>query len=260
MLLRYPQIIHAELMTHRVFSRNAASSRAIPIDKMIESVEKDPFIPLVWFKNVPGMQGKEELSFDERRAAELIWRGAIDDAIRRVRQLTHWDVHKQIVNRLLGPFMHITVVVTATQWSNWFALRIHPKAEPHICMLAQKMRDAMDENTPRLLEINEWHLPFVDRADHARMQESLIKLSVARCASTSYKTVDGFDMTLERAAKVYDSLLKEFPIHASPAEHQARPDRYDRQSDEANMWVCPHLHGNLEGWIQYRKTLAGECS
>ena len=249
MLLRYPLVIHAELMTHRVFSRNAASSRAIPFEKMMRSVIDDPFVPLVWTRNQPGMQGYTELHSTEITLAKDIWMQALSDAVKNARKLSNLQVHKQIVNRLFAPFAHITVVVSSTQWSNWMALRDHPKAEPHIRMLARKMAQAYGASTPRMLNEGDWHLPFVG---HTTLpDDKAIRLSVARCASTSYKTVDDFDMTQERADKVYIDLLGDHPLHASPAEHQAR-------LAEASGEM--HLNGNFaRGWVQYRKTLKGEC-
>ena len=255
MLLRYPLVIHAELMTHRVFSRNAASSRAIPIQKMIKATLDDPFIPLVWTKNQPGMQGYTELSPNEAEAAKTVWMGALTEAVRFTRRLDNMNVHKQIANRLLAPFAHITVVVSSTQWSNWFALRDHPKAEPHIKMLAQKMHVALEASKPTTLFPGEWHLPFVGERDRQRASmghPEPIRLSVARCASTSYKTVDDFDMTQDRADKLFEGLLGEMPIHASPAEHQAKIAVNTSADDLAR-------NGNFgEGWVQFRKTIKGE--
>jgi hypothetical protein len=263
MLLRYPLIIHAELMTHRVFSRNAASSRAIPIKRMINDVLTDPFVPLVWQKNVPGMQGGEELDPVTIEAAKLEWLHGLQLAVRQVRALDALGVHKQIANRLLGPYAHITVLVTSNYWRNWFKLRDHPKAEPHIRILAQKMQVAMDTCETQVLVPGQWHLPFANKDssgtpwksfDEVAMLEP-IRVSVARCASTSYRTVDDRDMDEDTANKIYKSLLGDDPLHASPAEHQARMDKYTHHG-----WDYAHQRGNLApGWRQYRKMLSNEA-
>lgn len=270
-LARYPRCIHAELMTHRQFSRNAASSRAIPVSKMIQSIIDDPFVPLVWGKNQKGMQHSEEcdepIEFDGTKISNREgWLAAMDQAVFFARKFDEAGYHKQIVNRLLEPFMHITVLISATEWSNFFALRCHPDAEPHIQLLAESIHAAMEASEPKPLLPGQWHLPFVNTdvpiAEGDEGLKDAITLSVARSASTSYKTVDGFDMTIERARDVHSKLLGSNPIHASPAEHQATPDAwgidlFDLEGGE--QWMNAKLHGNFIGWCQYRKTLAGEC-
>lgn len=249
LLLRYPRWIHAEFMTHRVFSRNAASSRAIPVMKLIEDVINDPAMPLVWTKNEPGMQGYEELEYREKTVCKLAWERAMNAAIKEARFQMDFGAHKQIINRLLEPFVHITVVVTATQWSNFLSLRDHPAAEPHIRMLARAVRQAMEGAEVKILAPGEWHIPFVDWRErkHLLIDEALA-LSVARCASTSYKTVDGFDMTLARAQEIVEKLRTADPIHASPFEHVA-------QADEINFalqWAHADEHRNFVGFRQLR--------
>lgn len=252
-----PRCILAEFNTHRAFSRNAASSRAIPVARMIRMVEENPFTPMRWTKNQPGMQGYDKLTPHEEREAVALWEDALGQALIVARQLNAIGAHKQIINRLLEPWMFTKVVVTATQWSNFFALRCHPEAEPHMQHLARAMRDAMDASTPRRLIQGDWHLPFVSyddffrtEHDHPGNTEKAIKLSVARCASVSYKTVEGFDMTLDRAIALHDKLIGNVPMHASPTEHQAM----------LNHNMDDDLGGNLgPWWTQYRKTLPGEC-
>ena len=122
-LCRYPLIIHNEVMTHRDFSRNSASSRAIPFKKMRDDIQADPFVPMVWTKNQPGMQGYEEMNPSDARIAKYVWRYSLQDAMAGARKLDALGCHKQIVNRLLMPFMHITVLISSTRWSNFFGLR-----------------------------------------------------------------------------------------------------------------------------------------
>lgn len=282
LLLRYPRPIHAEFMTHRVFSRNAASSRAIPVAKLIQDVMDDPFVPLFWGKNQKGMQATEECNASVKSftvgSGTLdrvnAWTDAAMQAIAAARAFAEAGYHKQIVNRLLEPFAHITVLVSSTEWSNFLALRDHPDAEPHIQILAQEVRKELDrEDNIQVLEPGAWHTPFVEDYD-ARLDESAwdledfrnnaIKLAVACCASTSYKTVDGFDMTLEKAIELHDKLVGSAPLHASPAEHVAQADTfnrplYDRFGEHAGWaWKHSEQHGNFEGFRQYRKMLPNE--
>lgn len=280
MRLRYPRSIHSELMTHRVFSRNSASSRAIPVKKMIEAIRADPFVPVVWGSNKPGMQAGEEINervrtygFEPRDGdswdREDAWLFAMNNAIIMAQAFDAAGYHKQIINRLLEPWMHIEVLVTSTEWSNFFALRLDAAAEPHIQKLATEMSVAMRHSTPTLLEPGTWHLPFVELVERSTYDHGQqITLSVARCAHLSYETTgDGEPITREVADRIYAKLLGSRPIHASPAEHQATPDTFVR-SDLAGdgigfvggFYMKPELHGNFKGWIQYRKTLAGESA
>lgn len=258
-LCRYPYIIHAEVMTHRVFSRNASSTRAIPVEKMLHMIETDPFVPLFWGKNQPGMQAGEEhnarVGIDCGAAAtrEEAWLRARDYAVEHARAFAKAGYHKQIVNRLLLPFMHMTVLISATEWDNFFELRIHKDCEPHMRMLADNivaaMVDCRDDQQVQALEPGQWHLPFIDAASVGTPNIKDIMRSVAMCASTSYKTVDGFEMTDERAQKIWDQLLGR-PVHASPFEHVACADHW---LGAGRNWSSPGQHRNFTGgWRQYR--------
>lgn len=254
-VLTYPRFIHAEFMTHRVFSRNASSSRAIPVKKQIQMVIDNPAIPLAFTKNKPGMQGGDPLDGKAAEIAEQVWMHALFHAVDKAKMLVDLDVHKQYANRILEPFSHITVVCSATEYTNFFALRLHPMAQPEICELARVMWEAYKNSESDELVQNEWHLPFVspheknkimsfgsDRLTH----DDLIKMSVARCARVSYLNHEGKNPTLDEDLKLYDRLLGSAPIHASPAEHQARAEENMTQS------------GNFRGWTQFRKTLKNE--
>lgn len=268
LLIRAPRILLAEMNTHRAISKNTASSRAIPIAKMIDQVMNDPFVPEVWTKNQPGMQGYELLSEALEEQAQTRWLLARDEAVRQAEWMVEIGCHKQIVNRLLEPFMWTLACWSGTEWDNFFALRDHPAAEPHIQILAKAIRKARDEAEVQVLEPGDWHLPFADGSDNwnmvryhegsagldwAGILERVKVLSVARCASTSYLTVEGGEMTLERAQKIYDSLSGP-PLHASPYEHVAQADHVmsaDFPSD-GPMYVSEHDHRNFIGFRQLR--------
>ncbi len=267
LLLRYPRCIHAEFMTHRVLSRNAASSRAIPVEKLIADVLADPFVPLFWGANQKGMQAGAECTekvrvknglWDRQRA----WEEAMYAAVASARAFSEAGYHKQIVNRLLEPFAHITTLVSSTEWSNFLALRDHPDAEPHIAVLAREVRKCLDrEDDIMELQPGQWHMPFTDQTDEEADQgpistklQDYIKLSVSRCASTSYRTTDGFDMTLERAQALYDKLFSK-PFHASPFEHQAVADTCD-----CGTWGAPNQHRNFIGFRQFRAIVEDESA
>jgi thymidylate synthase ThyX len=240
--LRYPRFIHAEVLTHRVFSRNASSSRAIPVERLIQDVLDDPAMPIYWGSNKPGMQAGEELG-----SGEYQWRKAMGHAVASAFELHEMGYHKQIVNRILEPFAHINVLVTATDWDNFFALRDHPDAQPEIQELAKVMKVAMGESEPEFLEDPyDYHIPYIDIANAGYYLNfyDAVKVSAASCASVSYKTVDGRLMTVDKALAICDKLMGD-PLHASPFEHIARP--------------CPEndksLTRNFTGWAQYRAEL-----
>lgn len=282
LLLRYPRCIHSEFMTHRMLSKNSASSRAIPVSKLIKDVEADPYIPLVWGKNQAGMQAYEEcvskvdidvFSEDDgwtvaAVSREEAWLEGMKDAMLRAKRFDNAGYHKQIINRILEPYAHITVVCSGTEWSNFLGLRDHSAAEPHIQILAAQIRDCLESDPIQDLEPGQWHLPFIDNEFFEINSDSkikiidktvynAIKLAVARCASTSYKTVEGFDMTLEKAIEIHDKLVGSIPLHASPCEHVAYADQWSEEEDD-EYWHRPDLHGNFVGFCQYRKTLPNE--
>lgn len=261
-LLRYPKFIHAELMTHRAFSRNASSSRAIPINKMIRDVMDDMAQPLEFRKKKKGMQAGDPFGPRGQQLCRGLWRAAGLTACGAAWLMEKLGVHKQYANRLIEPFAHITVVVTATELANWFALRNHEAAQPEIRALAKCMWELWLRNFPQQLQFGQWHLPFVDdfemiEAWHLWKKDktdpkmvNLIKKSVACCARTSYKNHDKTSSTQEENNGLHDKLVAENPKHASPAEHQASP-MLAKQTGHM-------FSGNLRGWNQYRKMLPGE--
>lgn len=255
MELVYPRFVHAELMTHRVFSRNASSSRAIPVQRALKMIRDRPALPVSWRMNQSGMQGYEVASLATAHEAEGIWLTAMSHAINAAEKLDALGLHKQIVNRLTEPFSHIKVVLTSVWWDNWDGLRNHHMAEPTIEALAIAIKEARDASEPALLKTGEWHLPYITDEDRATQPlDNLIKMSAARCARVSYNNHDGKPTTFEADIKLHDALLVAQPIHASPAEHQACPDERNKR----NRWANPHRHGNLTGWCQYRKFLSNE--
>lgn len=271
--LKYPRFIHAEFMTHRVFSRNASSSRAIPVAKMIEQVRTNPAMPIHWGANQPGMQADKELDEWNKGLAIGAWEAAADHAARLAEDMNKWGAHKQVVNRILEPFQWISVVCTATDWDNFHALRSHPDAQPEIKHLSDLMLEARKASEPRLLKEGMWHLPYADsQADwigayahlkngritrdepkSSEVQSLLSKVSAARCARVSYLTHDGKTSTIEQDLALCERLAGAQPFHASPFEHQATPDTFCR-----GKWTDPELHGNFTGWIQARKLMRGE--
>lgn len=204
------------------------------------------------------MQARRELLPDAKARAQDVWEASRLSAIAHARVLADTGAHKQIVNRLLEPYAHITVLVSSTEWDNFLELRDHCDAEPHMQMLAREIREVLEIQTVNDLAPGEWHLPFVGPLVHGLEygMDELKALSVARCASTSYKTVDGFDMTVERAKEVYDKLVTSKPMHASPAEHVAcADDSLFNPVLNRRVYSHPEQHGNFNGFRQLRHML-----
>jgi thymidylate synthase ThyX len=273
MQLRYPRFIHSEFMTHRVFSRNASSSRAIPVARQIEDILSDTAMPIHWGKNQPGMQAREEHDTEvemfrpfhetsssagfpgwneiedlstqnltmvkEAGTAEEAWRNARDFAIATAQAFNKAGYHKQVVNRLLEPFSHINVIVTATAWDNFFALRLHPDAQPEIHELAKVMFGAMDSSEPTVASA---HLPYLSGQERiGRTLQEQCQISAARCARVSYMTHDGRPSDPEKDIQLAASLWNDG--HWSPFEHQAFP-------------TPGETHANFDGWGSARSIAA----
>lgn len=308
-VITFPRMILAEFNTHRMLSRNSASSRAIPFNKMVKLVEENPFIPIKWMKDHKGMQGNEYLSKESPKDAdspmssaspELIvksdWLAAKSSAVERAKALSEEGLTKQICNRLLEPFMWHTVIVTATEWENFFALRAHEAAEIHMQKIAYMMLDSYNKSKPKQLEAGEWHIPFGDKMDKDRLHELVtgdfstlenkeliekihedlkIKIAIARCARISYLNFEGKD-DYEADIKLHDRLME--MGHWSPFEHCAKAmskEEFDRSyqgilttddidngahpyyADDNNKQYCG-WSGNFRGFIQYRKTFNNE--
>lgn len=258
----YPRIIHGEMLRHRMFSRCAASSRAIPIQRFVQQVEEDPYIPTHWGSNQAGMQAGDELEGEARELAITEWRAAARTATYHAGVFERMGVHKQITNRILEPWMWTCEVITATEWENFFHLRVHPAAHPEIQRIATLMQEAIRDSDPVQVSRGEWHLPLIQDADYerfilrdptapVRVIENLKMVSVGRCARVSYWKHEGAqdaDADVERASKMLAA------GHMSPFEHVARPMYVEEGGGRRR-----NFSGNFRGWVQYRKELPNEA-
>jgi thymidylate synthase ThyX len=280
-----PRIVLAEFNTHRVFSRNSASSRAIPFEKQLLRIMDEPFLPIYWGVNQPGMQAYAELTKAEQVMARRQWKLALDLAIlslvplaggvnalkdkslqRRLRaRYKKYDpyntglfgtplprgVHKQTISRPLEAYMWHTVIVTATEWDNFWALRINKNAQPEIRRAAELMKQAYDASTPQRLRQGQWHMPLIqpDEQEWAVFNaDEAFKVSVGRCARVSYLTHDGI-RDHSKDIELYEQLTS--AGHMSPLEHVARP------MSRKEFAIAP-FSGNFRGWHQYRKDIPNE--
>jgi thymidylate synthase ThyX len=320
-VLSYPRIIHAELLTHRLFSRNAASSRAIPASKMIKDIEEDPFIPVAFQKTHSGMQGTEYFEKESEIMAHVCdWERSLRGVLDMARTMNSNGVTKQLVNRILEPFQWYTCIVTATEYDNFFELRCPQYGSPdnenskfksrkdywkhyhggneetlsktsdldwlkinkgqgeiHISLLAEAMWDAMNESKPKELKAGEWHIPFEDNIDSARIcelykgaetsvpfsfiQDCRVKIATARCARVSYLNFEGKD-DYEADIKLYDRLKA--MGHMSPFEHCARAmsgsemmfnARTTQAVGSTDRVIEEGWSGNFRGFVQLRKEI-----
>lgn len=208
--LEYPRIIHSEFMTHRAFSRNAASSRAIPVKTMLKNIWNFPFIPWYWGANQSGMQASKQLSNTRIFIANTLWRIGVCINLLGSYLLSFIGVHKQLSNRNTEYASYIKTIVTSTDFDNFISLRLHPAAQPEICDLAFKIKDALVNSKPKLLNKYEWHLPYVDDK-YSYTTEQAKKISVSCCAQVSYRTND---ISIDKAIRITDALSKSRPIHA----------------------------------------------
>lgn len=250
--LEYPRWIHGELMTHRVFSRNAMSSRAIPVAKMIARVIEDPATPIIWGSNKPGMQAGEALPISEQEIVENVWKEAAKSAAGFAEKLMEAGLHKQWTNRLLEPFQYMKTIVTATEWDNFFELRTHEDAQPEFRHLAVMMRDAMYNSKPvvrassgLLDDSSQWHMPYITEEERSNCDlTQLRKMCTARCARVSYLTHGGNSPKIEEDLALYEKLVGSKPWHASPTEHAAMV---------TGSWL--YAPSNFVGWTQFRTLL-----
>lgn len=288
--LTYPRFIHSELMTHRLFSRNAASSRAIPVDTLLKLVRESSAKPVSWGKNQPGMQASEQFEGHELDVVIGLWESAAFRAAEVAEMMAGKGVHKQIANRILEPFQNIKTIVTATDMDNFFWLRNHTDAQPEIHELARLMWETLEAATPFDLKPGEWHVPYVwtgrspktgeiaygfdtgqvedgTKVYHELSLENALQISSSCCAQVSYRKLDD---SLEKAQSIFKRLVESTPVHASPFEHCAtpmeNPDFSCGDCQQAPDWEKGVTHadrngkfwsGNFMGWIQMRQLIPG---
>lgn len=254
---RYPRMVHSELMTHRVFSRNGRSSRAVP---SLTLIKENLYIPH-FLKNKSGMQATEELDPQLRMEFEEEWKHLAELTQRQVESWTKRGMHKQWANRPLEWFGYIDVLISSTDWQNFIYLRDDKDAQPEMRDVAHMINHMLKMNNPLSLKPGEWHLPYITREEEINPKIdslTLKKVSAARCARISYKPFDG-NADIDSELRRYDNLITSLPPHASPTEHQATPDkRINSSTPWPERWENPKLHGNFTGWIQHRKLIANE--
>lgn len=272
--LEYPRLIHAEILTHRVFSRNAQSSRAVPVGKTLEA-NRLHIKPVVWGKNKAGMSSTEELDGFKKVLANIVWNTAVKSSFGASWLLSKIGLHKQWSNRLTEWCSSIKVIITATEWDNFLWLRTdETAAQPEIVELARKIKECLETSVPVVLKKGEWHLPYISVVDgkyytqdmnYQLSLEDAKRVSVSACAQVSYRKLD---TSVEAANRIYGRLLNEGKPHLSPFEHQATPiDDFNEVKkltffDIGLIKGCTHIDnhgnpwsGNFKGWCQLRQII-----
>lgn len=285
------RFVLAEINTHRALSRNYRSSRAVPFTKLLAEAN-NPAMPVSYVKNRPGMVGTDQMNESEIAVTRFWWCKAAEAAVAGAQALSETHIHKSIVNRVLEPYLFVHGVISATEWNNFYSLRLAPDAQPEFQLLAKAMEAARNANTPRKLIPGQWHLPYVDEyADAERLDKHLFglgrhgygpaecreilsgmcKLSVARVARVSIKPHDGSNIDVAKDIKLHDKLFVDH--HMSPFEHAAMADEAHWQTTDESMMTADgpvtqtirelvgtyqRQWGNFVGWVQYRKMLPNE--
>ncbi len=276
--LEYPRLIHAEVKTHRILTTSCSSTRAVPFKAVLRNLRENPADIVYWGKAMSGMQAREELKGWQLAIAKFGWVAAREACVLVARVFNAVGLHKQIANRILEPFQNISVLVTATEWDNFFALRTHESAQPEFQTLARMIQDEIAK-TPAVE--CKYHIPFVDSVVssdgfylhwpkglgyNVNLNDAL-KISSSICAQWSYRK---FDPSMDKADKIWSQLVESKPVHASPTEHQAwamenacavDEDGFNPENWEAGVThmdkQCRYWSGNFRGWIQHRQTIKG---
>ncbi len=282
--LDYWRGFHSENMTHRMLSKNASSTRAIPINKVIDHIRKNTGMPIHWGMNNPGMQSNREISIEHEEMARKEWLDCMEDVISHVETLSDKNGingHKQWVGRLLEPFSTIKVVLSGTEIANYRHLRKHPSAQPEFKDLLECIDICIDESVPQALNYGEWHLPYIKTERNSMGElcyysndveldlDTARKISTSCCAQASYRKLDE---SLDKALDIFEKLNlnnnSNDPAHASPTEHQATPMNIIGNPFDPNQWESGITHvrrdgslwsGNFRGWIQHRQLIPNEA-
>lgn len=249
------RFVLAEFNTHRMLSRNSASSRAIPVEKMLARYRDEPAYPISWPTEQPGMQGGAELEDGDLVEAKRLFKAVHDSTLLHISEYlvglgykygadakAH-RLHKSVINRLLEPMMWHTVVATATCWDNYFDLRCHELAQPEIRVASELARKAMNLSVPNDVPFGDWHLPYVLESELASNRFDwldLARISSARCARVSTMQHDRDEVDVEADFALCERLMSAEPMHASPFEHPAMPLTNDK------------FVANFKGWVSYR--------
>lgn len=252
--LFFPRIILAELSKHRMFSFNTASSRAIPITRNMDEIDEFFYESDDIRINQKGMQGFKQLVDSQLTNYHVLHRRLWNFTKDIVAEMVTTDAHKQHVNRYMEPFQYTRVILTATEFNNFFLQRNHPSAMPDIQLLAKKMHIAIGNSVPTFLRKGEWHLPYQLNDEYNLPIADQIAICVARCARVSYNNFETNKPDVEKDLKLFNFLIDQTPPHLSPLEHVAQCTDFhaDEFLTESGEYVRQNWFANFRGWQSYR--------
>lgn len=268
--ITFPRMVLADITRHRCASYSFESTRAVPVEKRIEMVRNEPFIP-VFRERTTGMAQGAELTGTDLERARAAWRFSSEQAAHAAEGLLH--VEKGLAGRLLEPYSWITGIMSATEWDNFFNLRCHPAAQRELQIIAEMMRDARQDSIPNELGYGEWHLPFITDEHYDQLQESELPYeSAGICAAVSYLRQHDDQPLGSGISRWHEKLAPS--NHWSPGEHPARVVTEDeqriileRQDEEYTMAAFEarkpqnadqmEFFGNFRGFVQLRKHYPG---
>lgn len=220
LMVRFPMRYLTHMNTHRKFSRNTRSMRAIKAEYFIEEVLSDPYIPEKWYHEKVGMQGPEITDPVIINSLRMQWCYLRDDAVFRAREFMKLNIHHEHINSILAPWLWTEQIISSTEWENYLLQRDHPDSVYPMQLTAQSIRRALEDSTPKLVLEGNYHLPLIREDDRELPLKTQLKLSAARCARKSYDRESSV-MERERDLRVYQQLVSADPPHMSPFEHQA---------------------------------------
>lgn len=289
--VKYGLIVHSEWIRHRLLSNSVKSNRAVSMKQIRKEVIEDPYVPIKFGGQQAGMVAIDEDQFGYAKVCRWLWKNSRWGAVG-----VHWlfeklKLHKEITNRILNPWQWVRSTTTATDYDNFYKLRLHKDAQKDINVIAKAMHEALQLSEPMLINAGEYHVPYVSRrrtgngeleyydSDGTQLNtQQAIEASCARCARSSYDNHDGTKASYFNRAtakgrsdqEIYQDLINSDPVHGSCGEHQATPlvVAYKNKkpiypagmthvSVEDGILTTKYWSGNLLGFIQHRQTTKG---
>jgi thymidylate synthase ThyX len=228
-----PLYIHTEILTHRRFSRNASSARAMSTTRY---AGLGYYMPPQFYQSQKGMEASAQ-PIKHQWLARMVWSAAIQGTELAARVLERLKVAKEQRNRLIAPAKMVKGIITGTEsaWQSFFHLRNNKNADTAMQVFAREAYHAIINTRWSYDTI---HAPYdIDPLVNA-----------ARAALVSYAKIESID-----DYKLANRLLKDG--HMSPFEHYAV---WRLQPTLSNLTCSSndvHFDYVTHGWEHHRATL-----